>query len=385
MLNIILIVISNSSILNPGPQTNIKELTVMYHNCRGLVPFRDLGKSILPLDVDKILEIQDKVYNDKPDVVILNETWLTKQHKDNEIFPNDTVYKVYRLDRCKRTHPPDPDNTNKFKVKGGGVLIAVKSDIDVTSDKININSMAEILSVNIGTKTDSFCITTCYRVGTLGDKNFKEIDKHLRNIATRKKFRAHIILGDFNLSNTTWPIGNSLVELETQFVDLFNDLGLVQVIDKPTHDGGRILDLLLTNVVGFLSNIRVLDKDEICPSDHRGIIFSLKLKVRTKISKRKMFNYKKAKWDSLNNDLKSFRWDQHLKFCDAETGWHRFKNILSRKMEQYIPTITVKHNNQPPWFDSDTHRLCLKKERLRSKFRETGRAVDYKNYSQSRK
>ena len=62
------------------------------------------------------------------------------------------------------------------------------------------------------------------------------------------------------------------------------------------------------------------------------ITFSLKIKVRAKISKRKMFNYKKANWDSLNNDLKYFRCDQHLKFCDVETGWHRFKNILSQKL-----------------------------------------------------
>ena len=356
----------------------------MYHNCRGLVPFRDLGKTIMSLDIDKIITIQDWVYNKKPDVVILNETWLTKQHLDNEIFPNDT-YKVFRLDRCKGTHPPDQDNPDKFKVKGGGVLIAVKSNINVETNVINLGSRAEILSVNISTKTDSFCITTCYRVGTLGEKNFKEIDKHLRNIASRKKLKAHIVVGDFNLSNTSWPTGNSSVELERQFTDLFCDLGLVQLIDKPTHDSGNTLDLLLTNLVGAVSNISVLEKDEICPSDHRGILFSLKIKARMKTTKRKIFNYKKANWDRLNNDLKSVRWDQYLKYCDAETGWYRFKNILGQRMEQHIPTIVIKDRNQPPWFDSDTHRLCLKKERLRSKFKATGLSDDYKKYSQCRK
>ena len=272
LLNLLLIVISNPSILNPGPATNAGNLTVMYHNCRGLVPFRDLGKTIMSLDIDKIMEIQDRVYNKKPDVVILNETWLTKQHLDNEIFPNDT-YKIFRLDRCKRTHPPDQCNPDKFKVKGGGVLIAVKANIEVETNIINVGSKAEIISINIGTKTDRFCITTCYRVGTLGDKNFKEIEKHLRNIASRKKFKAHIVVGDFNLSSTSWPIGNSSVELERQFTDLFSDLGLVQLIDKPTHDSGNTLDLLLSNMVGAVSNISVLEKDEICPSDHRVEVF----------------------------------------------------------------------------------------------------------------
>ena len=46
-------------------------------------------------------------------------------------------------------------------------------------------------------------------------------------------------------------------------------------------------------------------------------------------------------------------------------------------MNIHIPTITIKNKPQPPWFDSDTHHLCLKKERLRAKFNETGRAEDY--------
>ena len=97
-----------------------------------------------------------------------------------------------------------------------------------------------------------------------------------------------------------------------------------------------------------------------------------------------MFNYKRANWDRLNNDIKSVRWDHYLKYCDAETAWHKFKNIIDQKTEKHIPIIIIK-NNQPPWFDSDTHHLCLKKERLRSKFKQSGLAADYKKYSQCRK
>ena len=54
-------------------------------------------------------------------------------------------------------------------------------------------------------------------------------------------------------------------------------------------------------------------------------------------------------------------------------------------MNIHIPTITIKNKPQPPWFDSDTHHLCLKKERLRAKFNETGRAEDYKKFSDCRR
>ncbi|MCP4460129.1 MAG: hypothetical protein GY816_19210 [Cytophagales bacterium] len=58
----------------------------------------------MPLDAGKLLELQSKIYNDKPHIVILTETWLSKEHLDNEILP-DGIYKVYRRDRSKRSHP----------------------------------------------------------------------------------------------------------------------------------------------------------------------------------------------------------------------------------------------------------------------------------------
>ena len=351
---------------------------------RGLVPFSGLGKKVMPLNTDKLIEIQSKVYNDKPDVVILNETWLSKEHLDQEIFPNDT-YNVYRVDRCKRTHPPDPNNPTKFRVKGGGVLIAIRAILEIEHERVKISTKAEILSISFGDKNSKYCITTCYRVGTLGVENFLQIEKHLNEIASRKKFKEHIVIGDFNLPSISWLDGHSAIELDRRFLDLFNNLGFTQLIDQATHNKGNTLDLLLSNRVGAVSNISVLSENEICSSDHFGITFSIKRKVRPKVVKRKVLNYKRANWEGLNNDLKHVRWDDHLKHCDAEIGWQSFKGILNHHVSQHIPTITIKNKDQPPWFDSDTHKLCQKKERLRAKFKETGLDRDYKKFSQCRK
>ena len=384
LLNLMLIVLCNPSIVNPGPP-NEKNITVMYQNVRGFVPFSCLGDSVMSLSTDKIIEFQSYVYNENPDVVILNETWLSKEHLDNELFPNDT-YKVFRLDRSNKTHPPDALNPKKYKVKGGGVLVAVKANIEVETVKINSKSKAEILSISLKNRYTNICITTCYRVGTLGEQNLHEIENHLRNIASMKKYKAHIIIGDFNLSHTIWNgDGSSPIELERGFVDLFNDLGLTQIIEGPTHEKGKTLDLLLTNTVGVLNNVEILEKNCVCSSDHRGITFSIKMKVKSKATKKRIYNYKKANWDKLNEGLRSINWDRHLQYCDTETAWLRFKSILSHYIELNIPTITIKNRDRPFWYDSDTHNLCRKKERLRAKFKETNRAEDYKKYSQCRK
>ena len=74
---------------------------------------------------------------------------------------------------------------------------------------------------------------------------------------------------------------------------------------------------------------------------------------------------------ALNNDLKHVNWDAHLKFCDSVTAWNKLKTIIFQFCDKHIPKITIKSQCQPPWFDSDIHKLCLKKERLRQKFKLT--------------
>ena len=96
-----------------------------------------------------------------------------------------------------------------------------------------------MLSITIGDKNNKICLTTCYRVGTLGIDNFKEIDKHLKNIASRKKIKEHIVIGDFNLPSINWADEHSSIELYRQFLDLFNDLGFSQLINQPTHNNGK--------------------------------------------------------------------------------------------------------------------------------------------------
>ena len=81
----LLIAIFNSSLLNPGPNSNTTAhdinlnkdgLSFYYQNVQGLIPFTDLGKEHPNLDHTKIAELQQYVYTNSPDIVILNETWL---------------------------------------------------------------------------------------------------------------------------------------------------------------------------------------------------------------------------------------------------------------------------------------------------------------------
>ena len=189
-LNLIMIVICNPIIVNPGPAhskvSGKNKLSVFYQNVRGFIPPTELGKPNPQLSSIKLAEFQTYVYESKPDIIVLNETWLTKRIKDSEIFPNEN-YKVFRLDRTRKTHPEDPSNPDKYKKSGGGVLIAVKSDLDCESTDIKIKCKAEIMSVSIGLRDGTYiCFSTLYRVTDLGAENHRAVDNYLRKVASRK-------------------------------------------------------------------------------------------------------------------------------------------------------------------------------------------------------
>ena len=265
-------------------------------------------------------------------------------------------------------------------------MLAVRSDLAVEPKKLTINSKAEMLSIELKFNNKNvICITTCYRVGTLGEANHKEVDSHLRTLALNKKYSKHIILGDFNLSKTSWPEAESSDRIENMFIDTFNDLGLQQLISAPTHEQGRTLDIVLTSKLELIKDVTILNQHDVCHSDHFGIKFKLNFKVKKLVIKRKMFNYKKANWDGLNRDLNSVKWDHLLKYSEADSGWKKFKRVLSDLLHKHIPTITVKGDHQPPWFDNETFQLCRKKERLRKKFKQTKSSSDYSNFANCRK
>ena len=372
LLNFLSLSIVNPSLLNPDPD---KTLSVLYQNVQGLVPFGDLRNPNPQLNVTKLFELQSYVSKFKPDIVILNETWLKSSILDAEIFPNNS-YKVFRQDRSAKSHPIDDKNPRKYKKQGGDVVIAFRSDLDVKTTKFKIKgdpAKAEILSVVLTSGFGSkVCISTLYRVGTLGAENLVEVDRHLKSIAKSNSIHKHILVGDFNLNKTSWPDAQSSCSTESGFVELFHQLGFDQLISAPTHKAGNILDLLLCNQPHILSEIETLHRNTICNSDHYGIKFKIKINCkRLKSPKRRIYNLKKADFKSLNAELCRVPWRNILINCDIDDVLHNFESIFCSLCDRFIPKVTVKSSFQPPWFDSELDAICRRKNKLLDKFKQT--------------
>ena len=368
--NFILIAIVNPSMLNPGPS----QLSVYYQNVQGLIPFSHLRYEHPSLDVNKLYELHAFTSFNKPDIILLNETWLKPSIGDNEIFP-DSQYKIFRADRSSRTHPPDSLNPKKFRENGGGVLVAIRSDLEVVSKQLKVVAGIEMLAIQLTfSNGEKAVICSCYRVGNLD--NCDKIAGFLRSLLAKRKPPKLYLVGDFNLAYASWEDLNSPVPVEQKFIDNFTELGLQQCISVPTHVKGNILDLLLTNAEQYVSVPSVLDKDSVCKSDHFPISFKVKCSVsRKKTAARKCYNFKRADWDTLNHELCHTDWSV-LESCEVEHAWQIIKIRLFELVDKYIPTVKIKSEFQPPWFDSDTFASCRQKERLRQKFKRTNNLSD---------
>lgn len=368
-LNFLLIAVVNPSLLNPGP----RPLNVVFQNVQGLIPFSDLGSSTPSLNQTKIYELNAHIDTHKPDIFILNETWLKKSISDSEVIKNSN-YDVYRNDRSQLSHPTDPSNSKKFRRFGGGVLIAVRSDIDVKFERLSMKRGAEILALEFSVGNKKYVICTVYRVGTLGEPNHTSIMNSIRSFYNGRNHHKIVVIGDFNLSSINWatdgPEISNIASIDQLFLDSFHEFGLCQLIRSPTHSKGRTLDILLTNDLDLISNTVVHKDEQICCSDHLKISFTLNARASNKrFPKRTVYNFKRANWTQLNEDLQNVPWHVVVDSIDPESAWKRFKDILFRLVNRHIPKVTVKHSFSAPWFDSDCYAAYRSKERAHKKFK----------------
>ena len=381
LINLALIVIANPSLLNPGPS----ELSVIYQNVQGLIPFSELGKTDPLLCTNKILELQCYYAINKPDIIVLNETWLKASIRDEEILDSNN-YKLFRRDRSAKSHPLDPVHLNKFKKNGGGVAIAVRADLCCDAKLLKTPCGAEMIAVQLTLpNNEKVIIFTCYRVGTLGITNQKLVTDTLFSLLNKRNPPKLYIIGDFNLAGSSWHNNFSSDVVEQSFMESFSDLALKQCIVSPTHIGGKSLDILLTNFPNTVGKLTVCDKDSLCKSDHFPISFVIRKKVsHKKMPKRTIYNFNSANWIELNREINCADWS-FIDYLEIDVAWHHFKSILFSLVDKHIQKVTIKNEFQPPWFDSESLAAYRKKEFLRAKHKRSGSNNDELKFNVARK
>jgi hypothetical protein len=277
----------------------------------------------------------------------------------SEIFP--PTFKIYRKDR----------NRN-----GGGVLIAVTDNLVSTEEPSLDRPNCEILWVKVKLKgKKDLLIGSYYRSP---DSNAESLSEMAESSRCACSTNAIVVLGgDYNFPGWDWEKkvlkkGAPCPRLHQQFRDIIADLGMDQIVEKPTR-GDNILDLLVTNHPNIFPRI------EIAPdlSDHDIVYSELQLNAaRTSQIPRLVPCYGKPDWDGLRTaaqELTNTILSSHSASPNAEAIWAALKSGLDELAEQFIPHKKLGTRKNSPWIDNQTLKLIRRRDRIHKKMKKTGR------------
>ena len=181
----------------------------------------------------------------------LTETWLTNSHKNGELEIDN--YTIFRKDRDRIK--------SKYGRASGGVAIYVRNDLSPFFESIfefsnGVNEALMLLSKKFNT-----LLCVIYRQPT-NNNHKSDAPEFIELISALKEKIDGIqgctpdvyILGDFNIPHTptvhdqaSIPTLHCNKQLLTVLHDFKTHMNINQIIHKPTHREGNILDFLLTN------------------------------------------------------------------------------------------------------------------------------------------
>lgn len=332
---------------------------IFYWNCR----------SILNLNKRQILS--NFINSNNFDFVFLTETWLDASIVDNELYLDN--YKILRSERKPRLH--------------GGVLAAIKQNITVNA--LNL--------ISKGSPNDLICFMTeevnpilfiliynaprhsQYRMDfeTIRDIFFSAVEQ-----MKSYKLKRIYLLGDYNFPNIFWSgrSNTAMNDEDNNFLNLVDELNLVQIIDYPTHIDDNILDLVITNDANSITG-RIYDN--IFSSDLFSDHFPLKLII---ISSEKQFNSNVVNCN-VSNDTKfclenltdiataNIKIKLHelflnlTEFNDNNGKYTYMMEKLYEILREHCPTkkqVTKFRQSLPAWYSSKTSHLMKKRSTYRN-------------------
>ena len=126
------------------------------------------------------------------------------------------------------------------------------------------------------TKRLSVLIGCCYRPPNTTEEYMHKVSAELRAPQQRHQEAMYLLGGDFNLPDINWRDASvtghqNPLAVNRGFLEAFDDIGLTQIVDFPTHSNpDHTLDLILTNRPSLIQRCEhlpgVADHDEDVPA-----------------------------------------------------------------------------------------------------------------------
>ena len=281
----------------------------------------------------------------------LSETWLKSQLEAELKIDGFSLFRT--------------DTKRKQKARGrhtGGVGMYVRDDIACSSEIIFSHASECVQMMCLYSQIENLAVLIVYR---------QPDDKYNGNPSTPNDFiiplnRAKTILstlqpmpdiivgGDFNLPHASWPEGlpkSGATVSERQMLNALNEfsneLYLSQIVTKPTHKDGNILDLVFVNnqsLIHDCTNIPVLQST----SHHYIVEVSTPYKVKTcntssnEKAPRTMFNTLNffsddINWETVNEKIGNINWKDKFKDMDADGTLEALYSLIFDICKDHVP------------------------------------------------
>ena len=313
---------------------------------------------------NKFEELRWLVFKNELDIIGISESWLNDDVDVDEYVIKG--YKLYRKDRCFDL---------LSKKRGGGVMLFVRDSI--RSVEISNDGISETLWVKLWDSSNRMLVVAvCYRSP---NSNIEE-DFELYEIIKKNCKNSTLIMGDFNYPNIDW-VNCKSDSNGSDFLDLINDLFLLQNVSTPTRKG-NILDLILSTENDLVSDLLVASP--IDKSDHCAIFWSVPWKIEYDDNIKVIYNYYKGDYRKMINYLIKDVTLNNFISNDVEVNWLCIKNCLIECRDRFVPTCKQNNKDYPKWMSSSILKAIKSRNRLWSKFKVTGDYNTEKNYKTQR-
>jgi hypothetical protein len=331
---------------------------------------------------NKLNELVAIVELDKPDIILVSETWL-----DDKSNANINGYNQYRKDRAYGS--------------GGGVCIYVSKKLNSRAVLGFEDIGGEHVWCEIVEENDNVLVGCIYRPPKFGlnEVAIKTIDelsscfKKAKSLVERKRHQGVLIAGDFNLGSILWEGGigitKSKKELEEKFIEGISDSHFSQVVEFPTfymkQEPKSTLDLVFVDTQERLVEI---DRGPILGNltqGHAAVVGKYAIQANIKpVAKHNRRWYAKGDYVAMEADLSNINWSELLKSDNVDECYSLFMDKYNEMCNKHIPLIKTNSKYKNVWMNKRIMELVRRKKRLWYKLKATnkGKADSKQEYSQ---
>ena len=265
--------------------------------------------------VNKLIELELCINIEQPDILGITETWL-----DSRITDSELAFEGYTLIRR--------DREDSAKLRGGGVLLYIKNELNPVIKSELKCSKIETLFCSIQCNGESTMLGICYRPPDSTESSDTELYSLLDGINPKYL----ILMGDFNYSELNW-FNDSTIDRSHPFVDCLDRNFLSQLVEKPTR-GNNYLDLVIASDINTIENLTIGDPFQ--SSDHQMITFYIIASQCSIAKKTPVYNYFKADYNEIRQEIGGLKWEGLAACHDSEYIWKKLKSDMLNLRDKYI-------------------------------------------------